>query len=237
MISLLRRFKNNNFMQYFLQFLKKIRGLREIKRQGVLYYGVKEKNVDSASDHTFRLTLMVWLLGHGKRINLLKAMKLALVHDLCKVYTGDITPYQGLFSKDDTGHRLAWRWRRLSLQEKHKQHKKKLQKEQAAIEKLTAKLVPGMKKDILASWADYQKMESVEAKFVFQVDRTENLVGALEQFEKNHNFPTQPWWEHADEVVHDKGILDLMEGISKEELRIVKRSRRKKGGKRTEAAL
>ena len=89
-----------------------------------------------------------------------------------------------------------------------------------------------MRKDILDAWADYQKMESPEAKFVVQVDRAENLLEAFEQFEENHNFPTQPWWEHADEVVHDRGILDLMEGISKEELRIVKESRRKKGGEK-----
>lgn len=215
-------------MQSFLKFLKIIRNLRNIKRQGVLYYGVKEKDVDSATDHSFRLTLMIWLLGRRKKLNLAKAMKLAMVHDLCKVYTGDITPYEGLFNKDDKKYKLAWRWRRLSLKEKQSRYKNKLQKEKAAFQKLTAKLPLDMKREILDAWEDYLKMESPEAKFVLQVDRIENLLEAFEQFEKNLEFPTQPWWEHTDEVVFDKELLELLETLSNEELFLIKRTKRKK---------
>jgi putative hydrolases of HD superfamily len=214
-------------MKGLLDFLKVVRNLRDIKRQGVLYYGVKEKDVDSASDHTFRLTLMIWLLGQGRKLNLAKAMKLALVHDLCKVYTGDITPYQGLFSENDTKHRLAWRWRRLSLKEKQKRHKQKFKKEEAAIKKLAKKLSPEMRRSILDAWHEYQKMESAEAKFVLQVDRAENLLEAHEQFEKNHKFPTQPWWEHADETIGDTELLGLLEAISQKEVSMLKKKKRK----------
>tara|TARA_Y100000310_G_scaffold67752_1_gene63139 strand:- start:7370 stop:7903 length:534 start_codon:yes stop_codon:yes gene_type:complete len=176
---------------------------------------------------------MVWLLGRRKRLNLAKAMKVALVHDLCKVYTGDITPYQGLFDKNDKKYKLAWRWRRLSLKEKQKRHKEKLRREQAAFQKLTAKLPSDMRREILDAWADCLKMESPEAKFVLQLDRTENLLEALEQFEKNKKFPTQPWWEHTDEVVTDKTLLPLLETISQEELHMLERkSRRRKGRKK-----
>ncbi|MDP4007191.1 MAG: HD domain-containing protein [bacterium] len=219
-------------MESLLQFLRTIRELRTIKRQGVLYYGVKPEDVDSASDHTFRLTLMIWLLGQGKKLNLAKAMKLALVHDLCKVYTGDITPYQGLFSKKDIKHQLAWRWRRLSLQEKKKRYTEKFQKEKAAIRKLTAKLSPGVKREILAAWDDYQKMESPEAQFMLQVDRIENLLEAFEQFEKDSKFPTQPWWEHADEVIADKDLHAFLEAISRKEISMLqgkKQRKRRKG--------
>lgn len=219
-------------MHSFFQFLKKIRGLRDIKRQGVLYYGVKAEEVDSASDHTFRLALMVWLLGQGKRLNLAKALKLALVHDLCKVYTGDITPYDGLFRKEDTTHQLAWRWRRLSLKDKQKQYQKKFQKEHAAVRKLIDKLPREMGESILNMWLDYQKAESPEAKFVHQVDRAENLIEAFEYFESNPKFPTQPWWEHADEVITDKTLLELLEVISQNELNMLEGRRRKKESKR-----
>tara|TARA_Y100000310_G_C20248055_1_gene607774 strand:- start:102 stop:650 length:549 start_codon:yes stop_codon:yes gene_type:complete len=171
---------------------------------------------------------MIWLLGQGKKINLAKAMELALVHDLCKVYTGDITPYQGLFSRNDKKHRLAWRWRRLSLEEKQKRYKERFQKEEAAMKKLASKLPKDMKKSILNTWYDYQKMESPEAKFMLQVDRAENLLEAFEQFEQNHKFPTQPWWEHADEVVTDKQLLEFIEVISQSELDMLKHTKRKK---------
>ena len=143
------------------------------------------------------------------------------MHDLCKVYTGDITPYEGLFPKKHTKNNkydFAWRWRRLSLQEKQTRHREKFRKEQKAIKKLIAKLPLRIRHEIMGIWLDYQKVGSPEAKFVAQVDRVENLLEALECWEKDRKFPTLPWWEHADEVIHDKELLELCEEISKAEL-------------------
>lgn len=205
-------------MKSSFEFLKTIGDLKDIQRKGILLYGLKK--ADSATDHTFRLAIMVWMFGQKKRLNLSRAFKIALVHDFCKVYTGDITPYDGLFPKGKHKNRyqLAWRWRRLSLKEKQRRHKEKFQREQKALKRLIAKLPTHLQEDITNTWMDYQNMESPEAKFVFQVDRVENLLEAFESFEKDKKFPTHPWWEHADEVVHDKELLELMEEISKKEL-------------------
>lgn len=199
-------------------FLKAIGGLKNIQRKGLSFYGVKD--ADSATDHTFRLALMAWIFGQKRKLNLAKAFKLALVHDLCKVYTGDITPYDGLFSKgkQKNHYGLAWRWRRLSLKEKGKRHKEKFQKEHKAMQRLISKLPSYVQSDIMGIWLDYQNVKSQEAKFVSQLDRIENLIEALECWEKNKKFPTLPWWEHADEAVHDTDLLDLMEEISEAEL-------------------
>lgn len=205
-------------MKELLDFLKKIGELKNIQRKGLSFYGVKD--ADSATDHTFRLALMIWVFGQRRKLDLTKAFKLALVHDLCKVYTGDITPYDGLFSNGKRKNRygLAWRWRRLSLKEKEKRHKEKFQKEHKAMLKLLLKLPTHIQSDVMNAWLDYQNVKSPEAQFVSQVDRVENLLEALESFERNKKIPTQPWWEHADEVVSDKELLDLMEEISKAEL-------------------
>lgn len=204
-------------MKNTLSFLRKIGELKNIKRQGVLYYGFK--NADTATDHTFRLALMVWIFGNKRKLNLNKAFKLAFVHDLCKVYTGDITPYEGLIARGDKdGHKLAWRWRRLTIAEKKKRFKRKFKKEKSAIQKLTKNLPQELKKDVMDTWLEYQECHSPEARFVSQLDRIENLLEAFECREKDRKFPTQPWWEHADEVVHDEEMLELMEEISKAEL-------------------
>lgn len=201
-----------------LSFFKTVGELKNIKRQGILYYGVKD--ADSTTDHIFRLAVMVWFFGEGRRINLAKAFKLALVHDLCKVYTGDITPYEGLIPKNNKNkYKLAWRWRRLSLQEKKKRHEKKYKKEYKAMQRLVAKLPLKLKTSMMKVWLDYQKVESPEAKFVSQLGRVENLLESLECWEKDKRFPTLPWWEDADEVVYDKELLDLMEEISKAEVK------------------
>lgn len=209
-------------MENTLQFLQAVGRLKDIQRRGILLYGLKK--ADSATDHTFRLVVMAWLFGNRRRLNLSKAFKLALVHDLCKVYTGDITPYEGLLAKNDKdGHKLAWRWRRLTLAEKQKRFKQKFRKEKAAMQKLTKILPSDLKKDFMDIWLEYQECHSPEAKFVAQLDRIENLLEAFEMRKTDKRFPTLPWWEHADEVVHDKELLELMEEISRAELQLEKK--------------
>ncbi|MDO8633572.1 MAG: HD domain-containing protein [Candidatus Wildermuthbacteria bacterium] len=204
-------------MKKTLKFFETIGKLKNIQRRGILFYGFKD--ADSATDHTFRLAIMAWVFGHGRKLDLAKLLKLALVHDICKVYTGDLTPYEGLFPKDKkSGYRLAWRWRRLSLKEKQKRYKEKFKKELRALKKLTSKLPDKVREDIFASWLDYQRLESPEAKFMVQLDGVENLLEAFESWEQNKKFPTLPWWEHADEVIHDKALLDFLEEIEHKEL-------------------
>lgn len=211
-------------MKSAFSFLQKAGDLKNIQRQGVLYYGLKE--ADSATDHISRLALMVWMFGKKRKLNIAKTFKLVLVHDLCKVYTGDITPYDGLLPTNGKNrYKAAWRWRRLPLVEKKKRYKEKFQKEKRALQKLTGKLSQDVRKDMMATWLEYQKVESPEAKFVFQLDRIENLLEAFESWKKDKRFPTLPWWEHADETVHDEELLQLMEEISKAELR---KSKKKK---------
>jgi 5'-deoxynucleotidase YfbR-like HD superfamily hydrolase len=91
------------------------------------------KNPDSATDHSFRIALMVWLFTKGKKLNIEKALKMALIHDICKILTGDITPYDGLLPKSKKERdEFVRRWRRLSLREKEKRYAEKFEKEYAA---------------------------------------------------------------------------------------------------------
>jgi hypothetical protein len=60
-------------------------------------------------------------------------------------------------------------------------------------------------------------LRSQEAKFVSQVDMAENLLETFEHWKKNKNFPTQPWWEHAEEVIDDPLLLKFLKEIEKEE--------------------
>ncbi len=108
------------------------------------------------------------------------------------------------------------------LKEKQKRYGEKVSKEQKALHRLIAKLPKYVQNDMMRVWMDYQRVESPEAQFVVQIGRIENLIESLENFEKNRKFPTLPWWEDADEVVHDKELLELMEEISKAEIRLKK---------------
>lgn len=204
-------------MKSILNFLIEIGKLKRVKRKGISFYGVKTP--DSATDHTYRIAIMVWILGKGKKINLEKALKIALIHDICKILTGDITPYDGLLPKNKKERdEFVRRWRRFPLNKKEKICVAKFKKEYSALKKLTVELPKKLKKEIKNIWLDYQKGGSSEAKFVLQLDMVENLLEALEWHKKNKKFPTKPWWEHADEVIDDSTLLKFLKEIEKEEL-------------------
>lgn len=205
-------------MKDILKFLLEIGKLKKIQRKGITFYGVKEP--DTAIDHSFRMAVMAWIFGRKSGINLERVFKLTLIHDICKIYTGDITPYEGLLPKSKKEReQFVKRWRRLPLREKEKRYAKKFKKEYAALKKLTSKLSKNLKKEIEKIWLDYHRGGSAEAKLVAQIDMAENLLEAFEWWKKNKKFPTQPWWEHADEVIDDPVLLKFLKEIEKEELK------------------
>jgi 5'-deoxynucleotidase YfbR-like HD superfamily hydrolase len=64
---------------------------------------------------------------------------------------------------------------------------------------------------------EYMKWTTPEGKFVYQLDMVENLLEAFEHWKENKNFPTQPWWQHAEEVIDDPVLLEFLKEIEKEE--------------------
>jgi len=205
-------------MKNTLNFLLEVGKLKDIKRKGITFYGVK--NPDSTTDHIFRMAMMAWLFGKKSKYSHGKILKLALIHDISKVYTGDITPYDGLLPQDKKEIRkFAEKWRRISLIKKEKMFKQKFNKEYKAIQKLTSKLPKETKKEMMNLWLDYYKLGSSEAKFVHQLDVLENLIEAFECSKKNKKFPTYPWWERAEEVVDNPILLGVLKEIGKEELK------------------
>lgn len=205
-------------MKNILDFLIKAGELKSVKRKGITFYNVK--NPDSATDHAFRMALMVWIFGKQKRINMEKALKMALIHDICKVFTGDITPYDGLLPRNKKKkYDFVRCWRRLGENEKKKRHFNKVEKEYKAIKKLTAKLPPKLKDEIKTLWLDYSHLKSRESYFVHQIDVSENLIEAFECWKENKRFPTKPWWEHVDEVIDEPVLLEFAKELERIELK------------------
>lgn len=205
-------------MKNILNFLINIGKLKGVKRKGLTFYGVKEP--DSTTDHMFRMALMAWFFGKNKKFNMEKIIKTVLIHDICKVLTGDITPYDGLLPKNKKEReKFVNRWLLLPLKVKEKKYRLKFKKEYNALRKLTLKLPTKLKKEIKEIWLDYHESKSPEAKFVSQLDIAENLLEAFEWWKKNKKFPTRPWWEHTDEVIDDPLLLNFLKEIEKEEMK------------------
>ena len=69
-------------------------------RTGFVWLGIK--NPETIAQHTYRVAIMNWILGRKTKpqLNIGRVIKMSLVHDLCEVYAGDMTPYWGLLPRD-----------------------------------------------------------------------------------------------------------------------------------------
>lgn len=143
-----------------LEFFMYVGQLKVAKRTGWVHHNVK--NVESVSDHMYRMGMMTMLLDN-KQLNTSHCMKLALVHDLAECIVGDITPYCGI-----------------SPEEKHQKEKDAMLHLIGLIHNET------MSNEIMSLWEEYNKRETPEAKAVKDFDRFEMILQAYE-YEKAEN--------------------------------------------------
>lgn len=203
-------------MKNILNFLVQVNRLKEMPRTGWVLREVK--NPETIADHLFRIAVASWLLGRKKNLNLKKIIKIALSHDLCEVYAGDIPPffyYLDLPKEKKKKKEFLRKWVRLSKKEKEKMGKVKTDREKKSLLRLIKYLTPEQKQDIFSSWLDYEKMISKEGKFVRQVDKIETLLQAIEYFGTKKDSLASSWWEECEEIVEDKLLLNFLKVIQK----------------------
>jgi putative hydrolases of HD superfamily len=207
-------------MRKLIDFFTLAGRLKRIKRRGVMLYGKSEEDAESTAEHVCRMALMAWVLGARKDgLDLARVIKLALVHDLCGVFAGDVTPYDGLLPRDKKEqYEFVRTWPGLSRADREKRFQKRHGREKRGLERLVSRLDGPLAKDMMDLWLDYESSTSKEAKFVRQVDRLENLLQAEEYYEEDGVFPTKPWWMHAEESVDDPLILELMKVLENREM-------------------
>jgi len=203
-------------MKNTLKFLIEANKLKTMPRISWVLMGVK--NPESIADHIFRVAVASWLMAEKTNLDVKRAIKIALFHDICEVYAGDSTLfgyYHGLSRKKKKDEKLLTKWLRFSKKEKQKKAKEKFNREKKAILKLITPLKPKLKNEIYSHWYDYEKMISKEAKFVKQLDRIETLLQSIEYFGSDDNTGAARWWEKTEEIVEDPLLLDFLTVIKK----------------------
>lgn len=154
--------------------------LKEIERSGWVERGVK--NPETSADHSFLVTLMALVFGKGRKLDMEKALKIALVHDLPETIVGDI------ISKDN--------WEKGGQMWDHE----KAKKERPAAKELAS--LSG-NREILELWDDFQKQKTPEARFVKELDRLATILQAVEYHRKgNYKRPVKGFWD-------EKGISTI----------------------------
>jgi putative hydrolase of HD superfamily len=203
-------------MKNILDFLLKTSLLKKTPRTGFVWLGIQ--NPETIAQHIFRVAIMNWILGSKvkPKLNLEEVIKISLVHDLCEVYAGDMTPYWGLLPSNKKERKeILKKWIRLPFQEKLKRAKIKNEIEKKSLEKLIRNLPLYLKKEILNCWLDYENGLTQNGKFVHQGDKIETLLQAHEYWGGNINSPVFGWWEEAREAVDNPVLLNLLEKIDK----------------------
>jgi putative hydrolase of HD superfamily len=142
---------------------------------------------------------------------------MALVHDLCEIYSGDATPYDSFVGKSKKEIKEILKgWPRFSKKEKEKASAQKYRKEKRGLEKLITRLSPRLKSEIRSFWLDYEKGLTREGRFMRQVDRLESFLQALEYLQEDKGFPIGPWWIQAKELIDDPILIKFMDSLVKE---------------------
>lgn len=125
--------------------------LKQLYRQGWLRHEIPPEQCETVAEHSFGVAVLALLLAEPP-LDLLKVMRLALLHDFGEIYAGDITPADEI--------PLA----------------QKQALERGSMRRVLGRLPDG--EAYIALWEEYEAQASAEARFVQQIDRLEMVLQA-----------------------------------------------------------
>ena len=202
---------------HIIKFILEIGKLKKVKRVGWIYGGAKEKDTESVAGHSFRLAIMTGCLIGRKRFDLEKLLKMAIIHDLVIVYTGDITPFDDLITHDlKKDKKILETWPTGSKKDKEKHTIERRFKDRKAVAKLVENLPIKLQDEILSLWFEYEEGFSKEGRFVRQVDRIEKLLQAIEYKVKGVYKPNiDPYWVQLKVLLDEPVLVEFVEEVDK----------------------
>ncbi len=161
----------NNFNSENLDKVFEFLHLAEKLKKTIRYLEAKEIVRESTAAHSWRLSLMVFVFANELNLNLNieKALKIAIVHDIAESITGDIDYVlvaKGVVSKEE-----------------------KKEMEESAMQEIRNTLPEKTGDEIYDLWKEYEDKLSNEAKFVKALDKLEALTHLIEVGYKSYDKP------------------------------------------------
>ena len=183
-------------------FIKEIDKLKYIQRKTKLFNSDRPEN---DAEHSWHLAMMAVVLAEhsNQPIDILKVVKMVLIHDIVEIDAGDIFIYDTTKNHTNTAEELV------------------------AAKRIFGLLPENQAKDFIATWEEFEAGETNEAKFAKTMDRFEPLLqntsnngGTWAEF----NVPYQKVydkkiamkegsetiWDYAEKLINEsveKGIL------------------------------
>lgn len=157
-----------------IETLLKTLELKDEKRTGWELRNVEDP--ESVADHSWGTAFLVLVYGETEEINTYKALKIAILHDLAEVETGDIPT------------------RAVDVEPKLSEEEKQIQ-ERETVSELSKEL---NRHEIRHLWKEYNRKKTKETKFVKDMDLIEMCLQAL-KYEKEARYDSEEENENFEE--------------------------------------
>lgn len=193
--------KTNNLMQQ-INFIKEIDKIKYIQRKTKLFNSDRREN---DAEHSWHLAMMTIVLAEHSDvpIDVLKVLKMVLIHDIVEIDAGDTFIY-------DT-----------------KKNHKNTNEERNAADRIFGMLPKEQADELISIWEEFESGETDEAKFAKSMDRFEPLLQNVSNnggtwtefgvsydkvFEKKKDIKegSSSLWSYAENLINEsveKGIL------------------------------
>ena len=134
-----------------ISFIMELDKIKKITRQTYLSDGSRKEN---DAEHSWHLALMTFVLADyaNEPVDVLKTMKMVLLHDVIEIDAGDTYAY------DTEGN------------------KTKRERELKAADRIFGLLPEAQQKEYRGLWDEFEAMETAEAKFANMLDKVQPLL-------------------------------------------------------------
>ncbi len=142
----------NEKLQQQLNFLYEIDKLKTIFRKTTLI--TEAERFENSAEHSWHLGLYAIILAEyaNEQVNMLRVLKMTLLHDIVEIDAGDTFCYD-----------IA-------------AHKDKAQKEKEAAHRIFGLLPAPQKDELLELWKEFEEGATMDAKFAVSLDRLQPLL-------------------------------------------------------------
>ncbi|CAC9887251.1 hypothetical protein D6C90_07223 [Aureobasidium pullulans] len=140
--------------------------LKTTKREGWRRFGINHG--ESISDHMYRMSIITMLCppSLSSRLDVPRCTRMALIHDMAEALVGDITPVDGV--------------------PKSEKNRREADTMDYICSDLLGKVGGGLSgQEMRAVWQEYEDSQTLESKFVHDVDKIELLLQMME-YERSH---------------------------------------------------
>jgi len=185
-----------------IEFIKEIDKIKYIQRKTKLFNSERREN---DAEHSWHLAMMAVVLSEysDNKIDLLKVIKMVLIHDIVEIDAGDTFLYDKVKSHDNT------------------------EEEKKCVERIFGILPKKQANEFIEIWSEFEDGISNEAKFAKSIDNLEPILqnasnqgGTWKEFEVDYETViekkkviekgSKKLWDFTKDILNDsvrKGIL------------------------------